>query len=196
MHRESSGSTNRGDAVKLQKRRLAEIGRGRLIGPDVEKTTFADLKAMLLNDYKANGRRSLDRVEDGVEHLEEFFADDLALDITSDRIILYVARRQEETAASATINRELAALKRMFRLGEQAGKVAQRPHVAMLAERNTRKGFFEADRFRAVSRQLASSPVIQRVATVAYITGWRVKAEILTRQKPHVDLPSARSGRS
>jgi hypothetical protein len=55
--------------VRLLKRRLGEIGRGRLIGPDVVRTTFSDLAAMLLTDYRANGRRSHDRVADAVEHL-------------------------------------------------------------------------------------------------------------------------------
>ncbi len=40
VKREASGSSRRADAVKLLKKRLAEIGTGRLIGPDVEKTTF------------------------------------------------------------------------------------------------------------------------------------------------------------
>jgi len=50
------------------------------------------------------------------------------------------ARKQ---AANATINRELAALKRMLRLGEKAGKIA-RPHIIdLLSANNTRTGFFE-----------------------------------------------------
>ena len=40
---ESSGSTKRGDALRLLKKRLAEIGSGRAPGVDIEKTTFEDL---------------------------------------------------------------------------------------------------------------------------------------------------------
>jgi hypothetical protein len=66
IYRESSGSVRRLDAVKLLRRRVAEMGRGRLIGPDVERTTLDELVTILLNDYRANRRRSLDRVEDAV----------------------------------------------------------------------------------------------------------------------------------
>lgn len=91
-----------------------------------------------------------------------------------------MAARQAAEAANATINRELAALKRMFRLGEIAGKIAQRPCIPMLQEDNARKGFFEAVEFRAV---LAGLPdAVKPLAEVAYITGWRIRSELLTRQ--------------
>ena len=108
------------------------------------------------------------------------------MDITGDRVASYIAYRQDEKAAAATINRELAALKRAFRLGEKVGKVIQRPEVSMLREDNRRKGFFEADEYRAVLKHLPEElkPVIQ----TAYITGWRIASEILTRQKHNVNL--------
>src|SRR5262249_38009162 len=88
-------------------------------------------------------------------------------------------------AANATINRELAALKRMFTLAMQAGKLLHRPHIAMLDEDNTRKGFFERAQFEAVRAKL---PIhLQAVATVAYYTGWRTKSEILPLQWRQVD---------
>lgn len=44
-YRESSGSQRKGDAVKLLRKRMEEMGRGRLVGPDEERVTFADLEA-------------------------------------------------------------------------------------------------------------------------------------------------------
>ncbi len=184
--RESSGSSNRVDAVNLLKRRIGDASQGRTIGPQAEKTRFKQLTQMLIDDYRANGRRSLKRVKASVGHLLAFFGDEFAMDITGDRIVSYVAYRQDEKAAAATINRELAALKRAFRLGEKVGKVIQRPEVSMLREDNRRKGFFEAEEYRAVLKHLPEElkPVIQ----TAYITGWRIASEILTRQKHHVNL--------
>ncbi len=184
--KESTGSTKRADAVKLLNRRKAEMARGQLIGPDLEKIAYEDLRVMLLNDYTVNSRRSLDRVQDAVAHLDGFFAMRRALDITADRVLAYLADRKAEGAANATINRELAALKRMLRLGEQAGKVARRPHIAMLQEDNVRTGFFEEPEFRAVLAHLPED--LQPVFEVVYITGWRIKSELLTRQRRHVDL--------
>ena len=53
-------------------------------------------------------------------------------------------------ASNAEINRELAALKRMYTLAMQAGKLLHRPHIPMLDERNVRQGFFEREQFEAV----------------------------------------------
>jgi integrase len=188
LHRECSGSTNRTDAVRLLKRRLGEIGRGQVIGPDVSRTTFEDLTAMLLNDYKANGRKSLDRATHAVNRLQERLAGVRACDITADRVTAYVAARLGEGAANATVNRELAALKRMLRLGEIAGKVTQRPILSSLHEHNTRTGFFEEPEFRAVQAHLPAD--LKLLFEVAYVTGWRVKSELLTRQWSHVDFKS------
>lgn len=183
---ESSGSTNRPDAVNLLKRRIGDVGQGRGIGPQAEKTTFEHLAQILIDDYRANGRPSLKRIKAAIGHLRKFFGDAYPLDMTSDRIASSVAYRQEENAAAATVNRELAALKRAFRLAEKAGKVLKRPEVSMLREDNRRKGFFEAVQYRAVVEHLPGElkPVIQ----IAYITGWRIASEILTRQKHHVNL--------
>jgi integrase len=88
--------------------------------------------------------------------------------------------------SNAEINRELTALKRIFTLAVQNGKLLHRPHVPMLTENNVRTGFFEADEFRAVESRLPEDlrPVVQ----FAYITGWRVASEILPLQWRHVDL--------
>ena len=48
-------------------------------------------------------------------------------------------RQEHDDAANATINRELAALRRMFRLGERSNKVAQRPFIDLLRGANTGK---------------------------------------------------------
>ena len=93
---------------------------------------------MLTNDYKANSRRSLARVEDAINHLREFFGPDKAIEITSDRITEYIARRQQEKAAASTVNNELSALGRMFTLAVRAGKAATKPHITKLAMDNAR----------------------------------------------------------
>ncbi len=97
----------------------------------------------------------------------------------------YIVDRQTAGAANATVNRELAALKRMYRLAdEQLG--GYRPTIRMLKEDNVRRGFFERPQFDAVLAHLpeALKPAMQ----TDYITGWRLRSELFTRQKHHVDL--------
>ena len=64
-------------------------------------------------------------------------------------VTAYVAQRQGTNAAPASINRELAAIKRAFALAQKAGKMAERPHVEMPQENNRRKVFFEPEQFAA-----------------------------------------------
>ena len=183
-YRESSSSTNRADAVKLLKRRLGEAAEGRPVGRDIEKTTFEDLARILLDDYRANGRQSIRRVNGAIRNLRQVFRDSRAIDITDDRLSSYIVYRQEQRAANATINRELAALKRAFRLAGK--KVGQPPRFRMLRENNARKGFFESEQFGSVLQHLPD--YLKPAFEVAYITGWRVASEVLTRKWQHVDL--------
>ena len=58
--------------MKLLKKKLADLGAGRPVGPDVDRTTFDDLAAILVNDYKANGRRSLRLLPGKLDNLRAF----------------------------------------------------------------------------------------------------------------------------
>ncbi len=186
--RESSSSRSRQEAEAFLRHRLEAAGQGKPVGPRAGRATFEDLATILLDNYRANGRRSLGRVEDAVRHLRPFFDATYASQISDGLIARYVGSRQEEGAAPATINRELGALRRAFRLAQSAGKVAFRPEISMLPEDNRREEFFEVDEYQAVLDNLPDylRPVIQ----TAYITGWRINSEILTSQKRHVDLDS------
>jgi len=184
--RESSGSTKRPDAVRLLKRRLGELGRGRLVGPDAEKTTFEDLARMVLDDYEVNGRKSRKRAEDAVNRLKECFGLARALDITGDKVNGYIRSRQEAGAQPATIRYELAILKRGFTLALRAGKLTHRPYIPSIEVRNVRTGFFEEPELRAVLAHLpeyARGPV-----EFAALTGWRMWSEITPLTWRQVDF--------
>jgi integrase len=169
--RESSGSDRRADAVKLLRRRLSEIGSGRLVGPDAERTTFEDLASMLVADYALNGRRSEKRVHVALVHLRAFFTFARVPDITADRVAAYIRDRQEAKAAPATIRYELACLRRGFNLAVRAGKAANTPYIPSVTVDNARKGFFEPGDFAAVEKQLPES--LRPLMRFLYLTGWR-----------------------
>lgn len=183
-YREPSGSTSRAKAVDLLKKRIGDAAQGLPVGREIEKTTFEDLARILTDDYKANARNSTRRILSALENLRRFFGEYRAIDITEDRLTAYIVHRQEEKAANATINRELAALKRAFRLaGKKAGVP---PRFRMLRENNARKGFFEPEQFKAVLELLPDH--LKPLFEVAYITGWRISSELLTRKWQHLDL--------
>src|SRR5215468_5808311 len=139
VHRESSHSTKEADAWKLLKKRHGEIAEQKPVGPDIERTMFEDMAAMVVNDHIANGRKSVGRVKSRIGHLREYFGEDKAYDITADRVTSYITMRQAGKAANATIDCELAALSRMFTLALRAGKVSIKPHIARLQLNNARK---------------------------------------------------------
>lgn len=185
-YQESARSPERMQAVRLLKRRISEIERGRLVGPSIERTRIDDLAAMITTDYKMNKYRSADRLQRSLTHLLQAFTGTPALDLTPDRITVYITDRQAEHAENATINRELSALVRMFHLGQIAGKVDRIPTITKLQEDNVRKGFLEPAQFHSLLPCL--HPDLQSPIQSAYITGWRIRSEILTRQWPHVDF--------
>ena len=94
---------------------------------------------MLLTDYKVNGRRSAYKLVSRLNHLRAHFGIDRAVDITADRVQRYVVQRQQEGARNATINRELAALKRAFALAVKVDKLGHAPHIACWRSRTLGK---------------------------------------------------------
>ena len=75
------------------------------------------------------------------------FAGVSALSITTDAVDKYRETREGMGAAAATINRELAALRRMFRLAVRKGKLPTMPDISLLAEDNVRDGFVDPPDF-------------------------------------------------
>lgn len=184
---ENAHSENRADAVRLLKKKTGEAADGKPVGPQLDRTTLDDLIAMVEDDYKANSQRSADRVKYAAAHLREFFQGSRkARDITTSRITAYRAHRLTAGAKPSTVNYEMAILRRGFRLAAKDGKVGVRPEFSMLHVDNARKGFFEVEQHRAIQAHLPD--YLQPVAAVAYVTGWRTKSELLTRQWRHVDF--------
>ena len=84
-------------------------------------------------------------------------------------------RRTITGVSNGEINRELTALKRMFNLAIQAGKLIQRPHIPFLKEHNIRVALFEREQFLAVLARLPEP--VHPAATFAYLTGWRIDSD-------------------
>lgn len=185
LYEESSGSERRAEAVKLLRKRHAEMGSGRLIGPDAERTTFEDLAAGLESNYEVNERRSLGRARAALAHLRGVFGLARAVEITPDQLDRYVTTRTEAGASRATVRYELSTLRRAFRLAYRAGKVPNVPPFPTLRPSDPRQGFFEPDDLRAMLRRLPEP--LQPVMEFAYLTGWR-KQEILTLTWAQVDF--------
>jgi hypothetical protein len=67
-------------------------------------------------------------------------------------------------------------------------KIDRRPFIGLPQEHSARTGFFERVAFDAGLTQLPDD--LKVMFAVASFTRWRVKSEILTRQRAHVDFQS------
>lgn len=184
-HRESSESHRKSDAVKLLRKRMAEMGKGKLVGPSAERVSFDELADMIETDYKVNNRKSIRRLRTSLKNLRNYFGGRRALDVTTDSIRRYIAHRQDEGVANATIRNELAALKRAFNLAVQAEQLPSMPHVPSVRVNNRRQGFLDGERLEAVINELAEP--LDDVTRFAALTGWR-KKEILRLRWADVDF--------
>jgi site-specific recombinase XerD len=183
--REATEYGKRSDAIEFLKKRVSDALNGKIVLSN--QVTFDDLQNLIVTDYRNNGRKSLAHLEQvRLPKLADVFAGTKTIDITTAAVERYKSLRLKDGAAAATLNRELAALKRMYRLGLRHGLVATMPYISLLTEHNVRKGFFELDQFRAILKHLPAE--YHALFEIAYITGWRIKSELLTRQWRHVEL--------
>ena len=182
---ESTHSDKRSVAERLLKKREGEIALGKTPGVYLDRIRFEDLASGFLADYEINSRSTLDKAKRVTKRLKESFEGARASRINTTRIKEYVQKRLSEGAANATINRELAALKRMFNLAREEGRIDRIPHIPMLKEDNVRKGFFEHNEYLRLLKFLPD--YFRPVFVFGYHTGWRAQ-EILSLTWKKVDL--------
>ena len=187
--RESTKLRDKSEAQKFLNNRLGEIATGTFAGPQIERVRVSELAEEFLRDYRINERKSLDDVTARWElHLKPFLGDMRAPEVTSDLVARYVDKRQQEKAKNATINRELAALKRMYRLGMYSTppKVIRLPKFPKLQENNARQGFLEDSQYQKL---IAANSALwfRAIVEVGRTYGWRI-GELVALRARQVDL--------
>jgi integrase len=184
---ESAKTKDKAEARRILKARQGQIAEGRYLGPSADKVTFEELAEGLFNDYKANGKRSLNMAELRVrKHLMPFFGGKTAHGISTADIQAYITERRIAEASNAEINRELAALRRAYNLALRAERIYRKPHIPTLKESAPRQVFFEHHEFLMLLAKLPEDlrPPVQ----FAYVTGWRLRSEVLPLTWEQVDL--------
>jgi integrase len=182
-YRESSKSQRKADAVTLLKRRLGEHAIGRFAGPEVQRLTFEDLETGLLDAYQLAGRRSIGRARIAFNNLRECFGGMKATAITARALAAYAAERREE-AKPATVQYELAVLRRAMTVAVQQGRMPSRPPFPHIPVQNARTGWFTKEEMERIVSEIA--PPLKNLVIAAYYTGWR-KSELLGLRWSEVD---------
>ena len=143
-YRQSTGTTENRKAEKFLAQKLGEVTTQTFVAP--KRVTVAELYADMEQDYRNQKYRSLYDLQKRWElHLEPFFGTMRASDIGEGLINRYIAKRQDENAGNATINRELAVLRRCFSIAvkgkEKKIPAASVPIFPHLSEPHPRRGF-------------------------------------------------------
>ena len=184
--RQSTETTDERKARAFLREREGKVALNIPVSPQGDRLTLADAATMIRDDYTSNGHRSSRDLEIRLAHLFAHLGKTARLArLTTRTVEGYKAARLKEHAAPATVNRELAALRRMASLARAQDGLVVPFVIVMFEERNARKGFFESEAFNVVCQQLR--PELAALARAAYITGWR-KSELRSREWPHVDF--------
>jgi integrase len=182
----SSGSQDRDVAENMLRDELKRKADGLSASPDPRRTLVDDLLEALKNRYRLEGRRSLERLEDAVEHLRRMFRGVPAVQVKGADVLHYANLRLEEKAKPATINRELAALRAAYRLGLDNDTIVAMPRIRLLPENNARQGFAEAKQVATICRRLP--PDLADAVQFMFVTGWRSRSEVLSLTWAQVDF--------
>jgi integrase len=188
-HRENSHSTDYAVAERLLKRRLAENETGVFV-PKAD-VRIDELVADVMAEYSEKQQKSYSSLEQRWRlHLKPYFTKRRAGDITTDLIRRYTQKRRADGASPATINRELAVLKRAFNLAMESTppKVRTAPYIPMFEERNVRTGFLaDQDHARLASECSKIGLWLRAILSVGYNYGWRA-GEIVPMRGNQIDL--------
>ena len=185
--RESARTTEHNEAVKLLQRKLAEYVIGKAACP--ERIYVSALLQLVVDDYRRNDRADLQETEQRVNRLlKPAFGHLRPADFTTKALNDYIQERKQLGRQNATVNRELAHLRRAFRLGfEHDPQLVYRlPVIKALREDNVREGFLESDYYRLILDALSDE--CKPVFVVAYHLGMRT-GELLALKRSWVDLP-------
>jgi integrase len=187
--REATGSPDHDAAVKLLRQRLHEIDKHEYVKPQVRRVHVRDLYDALKLDHdtRKKGGRKPD-LPGRWKHLEPTFGRMLAGEVFTRDILQYKLARQKAGAADATINRELAALKCMFRFGSKSDPpmVPRVPSIELLKENNVRRGFVEDADFARMAAE-ADELWLRTFLELGFTYGWRC-GELLALRVRQINL--------
>jgi integrase len=186
----SSHTPNKGLAKKLLARWETEVFEGRFQLIKTNAPFFEDWTEQFLPTIPNLKTRS--RYASSVNNMKPRFGKLRLSQITSDRIEDFKEERLAAGAGPATVNRDLAVLRRMLRIAERKRFIARSPFVdiELLEERSIRRKphiatYDEEERILAVA-----DPHIRALAVLILETGLRSNREALVLKWDDIDFMS------
>ncbi len=187
-YRQSTETADKKLAQKILDKIRGEVVEGkwfeRLPGED---KSFKDMMEKYLAEH-ASKKASAKDFEGYSKTLISFFGDQIVTDVTPKDINAYKTKRHQDGVKPATINRELAAMKKAFNLALKEWEwVRENPvlKVSMEQENNKRDRWLKGE--EEMKLLAASPPWLRELIIFALNTGMRL-SEILELKWSEVDL--------
>lgn len=149
------------------------------IGEESKNPTIAELVDALEKDWEVEGPIDA-RNKSNFKVARSAFKESKARQLTKADVDRYIAKRQREGCAPATINRTTLIISQAYALAKIPA-----PDIRHLSEaNNVRRGFFETPDFKRVLQFLPDD--LKDFALFGFLTGWR-KNEISTLTWPDIE---------
>jgi integrase len=191
--RRTTKTTDEQKAKKQLKQRMAEVRTGTHTRPQQANIKVDALYEISLEHYELKKRKSLPDFKARWRiHLKPFFGGRPASQVSTELVNRYIKQRQEENAASTTINRELAALKKMFNYAAKRAKKIKLdsvPFFEMLEENeNGRTDFVQDEQYGPLADAFGRVGLWARaIFEVGFSFGFR-KSELLGLRVRNINL--------
>ena len=177
--KKSTGTADRREALEFLSRQTSLVMRGGRV------RRLSEAFGQLFKDYAQRNIRSYYDTEKRLHaHVLPFWGKIDIHKVTPGKVDEYIQRRRIQGAANATINRELAIVRRALKLAYQAGHISFAPHVKALPETNARTGFLEPENYERLRDAMPEH--IRCLFVIGYHLGCRI-GELLTLKWEQVD---------
>jgi integrase len=188
QHCESTGTSNKRLAQRILNLRTAEIIEGRFRLPKSRPPRLGQFSQGFLDSIRHENTKK--RYASSVANLRAHFGDARLSSVTPEGIDKFKQARLSDNVRAATVNRDLAVLRRMLRIAEKRRLIAGSPfrEVEMLEERKERRQPHILT-FEEEEKLLAVAPAPLRVLTILILdTGLRSGREALSLQWGDIDF--------
>lgn len=185
--RQSLGTRDKAEARRVLKERMSQgTQRGGIAHVLTSTITWDTAAQDLLVYYEAYQTRNPHEAGIRLRQLTKYWRGSKLSDIDASSILDDVSHQRRDGKAPATINLDLATLRRALRLAHENGKLEKVPRIRMLRPDPPRSGFFEREKFEAAKAQLPDDLTL--AVSIGFVFGWRVHSEALTLTKAQIDL--------
>lgn len=184
---ESSKQPSKAVALKMLEERVGAVRRGDILPEKKAPASWDQMVEWYKSDFEKRGKRDAQKRDEILTHLTTYFAGFVAPAISLEKIEAYKTHRLSEKAAPGTVNREVAALKRMLKITRKFGytlAIADFEDIELMAEPEARQRAIEPHEYEALMEAAKPEPlVVGDLLTFLYLAGPRRSQAVLLTWK-------------